>query len=53
MATGTITKWNERGFGFNRSEEYEHEIFVHAGVLLPGLSELEPGALVEFDVRCR
>ncbi len=50
MPTGKV-KWfsAEKGFGFLATDDGE-EVFVHVSTLPAGVSELKPGARVEFGV---
>ncbi len=50
MPTGKV-KWFdvEKGFGF-LSRDDGGDVFVHKGALPPGVTELKPGARVEFGV---
>ena len=51
MSTGTVKFYNaERGYGFILDDR-GRDIFVHSSaVKLAGLSELEPGQRISFDV---
>ena len=50
MPTGKVKWFNaEKGFGFLASDEGD-EVFVHISTLPPGVTELKPGARVEFGV---
>ena len=50
MPTGKVKWFNaEKGFGFIRSDDGD-EVFVHISTLPPGVTELKPGARVEFGV---
>ncbi len=50
MPTGKVKWFNaEKGFGFLADDDGE-EVFVHRDALPEGVSELKPGARVEFGV---
>lgn len=51
MATGTITKLTDRGYGFIKAEGEEKEIFFHASELTSGdFNSLSEGDAVEFEI---
>jgi len=50
MPTGKVKWFNaEKGFGFIGSDDGD-EVFVHVSTLPAGVTELKPGARVEFGV---
>jgi cold shock protein len=50
MSTGIVKSYfEERGFGFIKSDEGGSDVFVHAKSII-GASELIPGQMVEFEI---
>ncbi|UJR31912.1 hypothetical protein I4U23_019386 [Adineta vaga] len=52
--TGTVRKWlSEKGYGFLQRDNGEPDVFIHVKNLPDGLTSLEEGQSVEFNVTSR
>eukprot|EP00747_Dinoflagellata_sp_TGD_P163125 gnl/TRDRNA2_/TRDRNA2_181476_c0_seq1.p2 gnl/TRDRNA2_/TRDRNA2_181476_c0~~gnl/TRDRNA2_/TRDRNA2_181476_c0_seq1.p2 ORF type:complete len:106 (+),score=24.79 gnl/TRDRNA2_/TRDRNA2_181476_c0_seq1:72-389(+) len=50
MPTGTMLRWNEKGFGFIKSDEGGDDIFCHATGLVDGEGSVQEGDKCRFKM---
>jgi cold shock CspA family protein len=47
---GTVKHWNSKGYGFIKSDEVDHDVFVHVTALPASSPNLNVGDKVEFEL---
>merc|ERR1719412_2434233 len=50
MPTGTMLRWNERGFGFIRPDDGGEDLFCHSKSLLDGDGSVQEGDRCRYKV---